>query len=269
MKVEIRDDFDLKKIVYSGQCFRPRCLDENRYMFVHKGKTVIVDDSLKDKGVFEFSCSEEDWKSTWYDYFDLGCDYSKIRKSIPKDDIFAIESAELGKGIRILKQDKFEMLISFIISQRKSIPAIRSSIEKLCLMFGEKSDCEELYAFPTPQRLSKATEEELADCGLGYRVSYVLNAAKAVSDGLLDLEGIDALPDEELFEKIKSLYGVGNKVASCVLLFAYHRTGFAPVDTWILKVIDSKYNGVNPFGRYGDTAGIIQQYMFYNCISNR
>lgn len=301
--IEINDDFDLYKIAYSGQCFRVRDLGDGAFRFI-TGEHVLdirkADNSCAENeshtapdsidfrditqksspGLYEVSCSQAEWDSVWHYYFDLNTNYAKIRSSIPLSDKYIHNASQLGEGIRILNQDKFEMLISFIISQRKSIPAIKSSVERICKRYGHLINCESFdsckscesrescesesatYTFPTPYELSKATSEELAECGLGYRVPYVIEATRwAMSLDSLDF--LDQLSDEELFTTLKSLYGVGDKVANCISLFGYHRTGRAPIDTWIKKVIDDEYKGHNPFPNYGPNAGIIQQYVFY------
>lgn len=271
MKITIHDDFDLYKIAYSGQCFRVCQLGEDTFRFI-TGKHSVT---IRQEGTsYDVSCSAREWDLIWHDYFDLDTDYRSIRAGIPDSDRFLKNASEIGKGIRILRQDKFEMLISFIISQRKSIPAIKKSVEEICLRYGKKiieiapeelgeSKDSEISIFPSPARLSEASEADLAKCGLGYRVPYIVQAAKRVSSEEVNLESIDNLSDEELMEMLKSFYGVGDKVANCVALFSYHRTGLAPIDTWIKKVIESEYNGVNPFPCYGRYAGIMQQYMFY------
>ena len=271
MKITIDDDFDLDKIIGSGQCFRPRRTDDGVYVFTTGDHTVqITDETLlsgrKDKkgwdGVTELnvSCTKKEW-NIWHSYFDLDTNYKKIRNSIPKDDAFLKRAADAGAGIRILKQDKFEMLISFIISQRKSIPAIRTSVERLVGMYGHDG------FFPKPSDMLRATDEELASCGLGYRVPYIRKAVERIALKETDLNALDELSDEELFEELKSFAGVGDKVANCVELFAYHRTGRAPVDTWIARIINGEYDGINPFPRYGNAAGIMQQYMFYYALN--
>ena len=257
MKITINDDFDLDKIIGSGQCFRPCRTRDGVYRFVTGEHFVEITD--EDDGL-SVSCSKKEWDTVWHPYFDLDTNYRKIRESIPKEDKFLRDAAQAGKGIRILRQDKFEMLISFIISQRKSIPAIRTSIERLVALYGHDG------FFPKPSDMLAATDEELASCGLGYRVPYIRKAVERVALCEIDLEALDELPDEELFEELKSFAGVGDKVANCVALFAYHRTGRAPVDTWISRVIVEKYNGINPFPQYGNVAGIMQQYMFYSMI---
>lgn len=256
MIITINDDFDLYKIAYSGQCFRVKELAPDTFSFVTKNSKVTMKSLGNNK--YDVSCKEDEWNNIWHHYFDFDTCYEDIRKLIPEGDNFLMRSSEIGKGIRILNQDKFEMLISFIISQRKSIPAIKSSVEKLCALYGEDG------FFPTPDALLNATNEELSSCGLGYRVPYIIDSVSRVAHKEVDLEELSSLSDEELFETLKSFKGVGDKVANCVALFAYHRVGRAPIDTWINKIIDTEYSGVNPFPSYGKYAGIMQQYMFYS-----
>lgn len=261
MIIKIDDDFDLRKIAYSGQCFRVKELSDDTFSFVTKSSKVTIKALVNNS--FDISCSKDEWDNIWHDYFDLDTNYSDIRSSIPSDDSYMLRAAEIGKGIRILKQDYFEMLISFIISQRKSIPAIKTSVERLCSLYGKDG------FFPTPDAMLKATNEELSSCGLGYRVSYVAEASKKVALKEVDLDELSLLSDDDLFASLKSFNGVGDKVANCVALFGYHRIGRAPVDTWIKKVIDNSYNGINPFPTYGSVAGIMQQYMFYAAQQHR
>lgn len=275
MIVSVNDDFDLYKIAYSGQCFRVNKTSADTYRFI-TGENILY---IKPAGFgvhispgtsnsfvknFDVSCSKEEWENVWFDYFDLGTSYADIRNSIPQDDKYLNTAANLGKGIRILRQDKFEMLISFIISQRKSIPSIKKSVELISEKYGKKVPGEKsLYFFPTSAKLRKSTESELKECGLGYRVPYIIKATDQVAKGIINLDELKSLSDEELVTSLKSFYGVGDKVANCVALFAYHRTGLAPVDTWIKKIMENEYGGTNPFPRYGENAGIMQQYMFY------
>lgn len=265
MKITIDDDFDLDKIIASGQCFRPRKISDDTYRFVTGQSSVEITDLSKSSASrrkdlqteINVSCTKKEWDSVWHRYFDLDTNYRKIRKSIPKDDEYLRKAADHGAGIRILRQDRFEMLISFIISQRKSIPAIRTSVERLVDMYGHDG------LFPDAKAMMNATYDELSACGLGYRVPYIMKAVERVAHCDIDLDALDKLPDEELFNELKSFAGVGDKVANCVALFAYHRTGRAPVDTWIARVIADQYNGINPFPRYASVAGIMQQYFFY------
>ena len=276
MKITINDDFDLEKIIDSGQCFRPAKIAENTYRFITGTHVVDIKDEtagaegkipvnkkdpLDHAVTLSASCTRKEWDEIWHPYFDLDTDYAKIRAGIPKEDKYLREAAKAGAGIRILRQDKFEMLISFIISQRKSIPAIRTSVEKLVALFGHDG------FFPEASDMACATHEELVSCGLGYRVPYIRAAIDRVAHKEIDLDELDELDDDDLFNELKTFHGVGDKVANCVELFAYHRTGRAPVDTWIAKVINEHYGGINPFPRYKSVAGIMQQYMFYHALN--
>lgn len=268
MFVDIKDDFDLDKIIDSGQCFRPKyCAEIKKYRFICSDRVLYIGKTDEPQR-FEISCDEQEWNSCWKEYFDLETDYSKIREYIEnRPDAYAYlrEAASYAEGIRILKQDYWETLVSFIISQRKSIPAIRSSVEKLCKAFGKIkiTEYEKVYMFPKASDMICADANILSECGLGYRVPYILEAVKAVNEAGLCLEELGNLSNGELFERLCLMKGVGKKVADCVMLFAYHRTDRAPVDVWIRRVIEERFEGVNVFEDFGDYAGIVQQYVFY------
>lgn len=263
MKVRINDDFDLHNIVESGQCFRPILTSGNKYRFIYRNYVLYIE-KIEDT-IYDVSCTQEEWDEIWTQYFDLDTVYSDIRNSIPSKDAYIKKCSDGSVGIRILRQDKWEMLISYIISQRKSIPAIRSCIEKICELCGDeiKTDYEILHLFPNPNQLADASLADLAACGLGYRLDYIVKAAEILSKNPEYLKEISIYEDDVLFEKLLSFKGVGKKVANCVMLFAYHRTGRAPVDVWIQRVMDEEYNGINPFDKYGEFAGIMQQYVFF------
>lgn len=178
------------------------------------------------------------------------------------------KAIDFSKGIRILRQDPWETLISFIISQRKSIPAIKTSVERICANFGDYI-VDDIYAFPTPEQLFKADFNILKKCGLGYRINYIMDVAKFIFAENIDLQKWDKFDTAMLLENLLSLSGVGPKVANCVALFAYGRTECAPVDTWIDKAIQLYYNGKNPFLQYGSDAGIMQQYVFYYMLNSK
>lgn len=264
MIVKINDDFDQEKIRVSGQAFRIHLLADGSYRYIHR-ENILILKQISDN-TYEASCTKNEWDNIWTDYFDLKRNYKKIRENIDPNDKFLTDSAVAGKGIRILRQDPFEMLITFIISQRKNIPAITSSVEKICSLFGTpiKAGDETVYAFPTPEKLNSADEKLLQSCSLGYRLPYIKDAASKVYNNILNLSNIAKLSDEDLFEELKTVYGVGAKVSNCICLFGYGRCGMAPIDTWINKVIDEQYNGINPFPQYKENAGIMQQYMFYH-----
>lgn len=261
MIIEIKDDFDLEKIMNSGQAFRIAKVG-NYYRFIH-GSDIIYIRHIEGP-------TYEILGGAFEDYFDMGRNYSKIRKTASKDSFLA-DAAECGRGIRILRQDPFETMISFIISQRKSIPSIKACVEGIAKKYGEaiKTEFETVYRFPTAAELAVATEDELRDLKTGYRAPYILDAVRRVNSGELDLIGINKLSDTELIETLKTVNGIGDKVANCIGLFAYGRTGLAPIDTWIRKIMDNYYGGENPFIKYGNAAGIMQQYAFFYAVSTK
>lgn len=261
MEVHISDLFDIKKIAGSGQCFRAILFPDGICRFITGDQALYirhVSDTL-----YEVSCDRETWQRVWVPYFDLSRNYRDI--PIPAGDAFLSLAAQAGAGIRILRQDPWETLITFILSQRKSIPAIRSTVEMLCERYGtaKKTPRETLYTFPTARQMSGGRMEDYIACKAGYRASYLCDAVEWVLSGRLDLSGIAVLPDEALIAALQQVRGVGKKVANCVALFAYGRTACVPVDTWIGKIIRQEYQGQDPFGRYGAAAGIMQQYFFY------
>ena len=267
MEIRIADDFDLKKIVDSGQCFRPKEIEAGVFRFI-VGENIL---HLRERGdqTFEADCSEETWESVWKNYFDLDTNYADIRRDIknfaagkPYEKIL-LDATDFGRGIRILKQEPFEMLISFIISQRKNIPSIRSSVEKICARFGRRVG--EVNLFP---RLEDFTED-LTGLGLAYRKDYIRDALNKISGGEINLTALKNFSDEELVESLKKIRGVGDKVANCVALFAYHRVDRAPVDVWIKRAIDEDFGGENIFDAFGKNAGILQQYIFYHKRNKR
>lgn len=269
MEVCIPDDFDPEKIMDSGQCFRAVRLEDGSFRFLTGDQAVYLRRTGEER--WEVSCCRETWERVWCPYFDLGRSYRAVREKIPARDTFLQEAARTGAGIRILRQDPWETLLTFIISQRKSIPAIRAMVEELSRRYGTelRTPVETLYAFPTPRQLKDVTVEDYIDCKAGYRAPYLRDAVERVLAGETDLEAIAALPDQELLTALEEVKGVGVKVASCVALFAYGRTVCAPVDTWIAKIIRKKYRGRDPFARYGDGAGIMQQYFFYYALRHK
>lgn len=266
--VTIQDDFDLDKIIESGQCFRPQKLADGRYRFLSGGALLYL--TPLGAGQYDAAWYGSDWEC-WANYFDLGRNYAALRCSLAGQSSYLDKSLEFGQGIRILHQDPWEMLITFLISQRKSIPAIRTAVERLARCCGEPLSAEgdEVFLFPTPQQLYDLSGAQLMGCGLGYRTRYIQNAAAQASSGTLDLGALAALPDDALFSRLLELDGVGKKVANCVCLFGYGRTAMAPIDVWIQRLIDEEFGGRDPFPSYGQQAGIVQQYLFYYKRSTR
>ncbi len=263
------DDFDLDKIFLSGQCFRIKKYDDTHFRFITNENVLHI--KKTDEGTYDADCDNATWDNIWHDYFDLNRNYSKIRSEILNDDIVLKNMADFGKGIRIARQEAFEMIITFIISQRKSIPAIKTSVEALCLACGEKTNVngDDIFLFPSAKNLCALSDDELSACGLGYRVPYIKDAAKIASESDDFLNELSNLSDDDILQKLMQIKGVGTKVANCISLFAYARVNLAPIDVWIQRIIEQDFNNINPFERYEKNAGIYQQYMFYYAQMNK
>ena len=266
-------------ITVKNQYFNPKdtlsCGQVFRFKEYKKGYLLISGDKIcyiYSEG--DNTYIETEYKDYFYNYFDLSRDYSKIYDKAVSYDIEILKlSAELGKGIRILKQDSFEMLFTFIISQNNNISRITSTVEKLCEKVGKIcfSPFGNYYAFPTLDELSFLTEEDYKALGFGYRGKYFISLIKEINGGL-SIENLKLLPSDKLYQALTSLLGVGDKVANCVMLFGFNKTETFPVDTWIEKVYYIDFNGklkdrkkiskwfILEFKEY---SGYIQQYLFH------
>lgn len=259
--------FDPQRIARSGQCFRMRVNARGTVTALAGADRVRITPLGNDR--FCFDCPSEAFERRWRAYFDLDTDYRAIeRDAAGRDEPLARAACACG-GLRILRQDPWETLVCFLISQRKSIPAIQTCVEALCARCGVRvgRGRGRYFAFPAPEALLAAGEAGLRACGMGYRAPYLLDAARRVAEGRADLEAMAALPDGELLEELMRIHGVGVKVASCVMLFGYHRMATAPVDVWVQRVIDEDYGGQSPFPGYGEYAGVFQQYLFYGRVA--
>ncbi len=263
MVIEVQDDFDLEKISSSGQCFRVEKSGEGVFRFLIGEHVLYIRNAGKEK--FSVSCTNREWENIWTPYFDLGrCYRDIIVKETGKNEL-ADKAMIFGRGLRVLRQNPWEILVTFILSQRKNIPAISKAVESLAYQYGHKimTKSETLYSFPSPSELKDAEEEDLRKCGLGYRAKYVADAVSCVLSGDLDLEAISSCSDDKLLEELQKVCGVGIKIANCVALFAYGRTACVPVDVWISRAIEQDCAGKSPFDLFGKDAGIIQQYIYY------
>ena len=262
--------FDPEKIAISGQAFRFKILEDNHVELVAFGRYLQIASLGNDR--FGFSCSESDFKDIWEPYFHLDFDYQAAADSIDEDDTYLTAAADFSHGIRILRQDPWETLISFIISQRRSIPSIMTSVERLCDFTGIKAimpdqledpfirpSKEVFYAFPSRDEMVSMSLEDISALGVGYRADYIRSAV----DFAPDLKAWEDYSDEELYAALLSLRGVGKKVADCVMLFAFARYGRFPVDVWMQRIQDKYYGGSFDTSGYPDTAGIMQQFMFF------
>ncbi len=257
--------FDLVQILESGQFFRYREGDFGYLVNVLDRQFCIAQNA---DGLVFYGCNLAD-KDFICTFFDLDRDYDKIKADYAKiGDENIVKATEFGSGIRILKQDFFEMLITFIISQNNNIPRIKGIVERLCECFGEKkcSPYGDYYAFPTAQCLAALSAEDLAPIRAGFRAQYIVNGAKAFCEGRF--ENISSLSYEDAKKLLLTVKGVGEKVANCVLLFGNNRLSAFPVDVWIKRTVDALYGESFSPDMFGDTAGIAQQYLFYYSRKN-
>ncbi|MBQ9764586.1 MAG: 8-oxoguanine DNA glycosylase [Lachnospiraceae bacterium] len=256
--------FKLSQIADSGQCFRWKKLADERYRIIAFGKKLDV---WEENEKFYFDCTKEDFDAIWYEYFDLGTDYEAVLRAIDAEDRFMINAAGASNGIRILKQELWEMIISYIISQNNNIPRIKNSIEKLSEKFGEVLG-EEDYAFPDYEGMKKLIlcEEDvslLTDMGLGYRDKYICELILNSKDYASLIGDIRSYDYETAMNYLLTIKGIGKKVANCICLFGLYKIEACPVDTWIRRIIEEEYDGVAPGWTKSKYAGIYQQYAFY------
>ena len=247
--VEI-DHMDLHQIANSGQCFRWQQIEDNSYIIPAFGRELTIS---QDGNTFILSCDENEWNSLWRNYFDVDTDtdYNEVENIIMEsNDDFLKAAYQFGSGIRILRQDLWEVIISFIISQNNNIPRIKRSINKLCENNGGE--------FPEWYDLINM---DLADKGLGYRDEYIKNACyvRATTFTDNDLE----LGYENAKAQLMKIKGVGEKIANCVLLFGLHYLDVFPQDVHIKRIIDREYNSELPSWVGNRYAGLFQQYLFY------
>lgn len=272
---------DLKQIAESGQCFRMNPLDRDRlpqeadygYRIISRGKLLDIWQKGQE---LTFDCAGEDL-DFWLDYFDIAADYQAMINSVAPGNTYLAEAAQAGKGIRILKQDPWEMIITFVLSQQKTIPKIRQLVEALCTSYGapvsrslingamvnhdpinaapgggihgkrpedfaaKTNTGQGLFSFPSPKELSRASLDELKELKLGYRAKYIYQLCQDAVSGALDLALLDTMDYGTALGYLTGFYGIGKKVANCVCLFGLHHIGAFPVDTWIEKILMAQY----------------------------
>ena len=261
-------DFSVFKTFDCGQCFRFDSVPDENFDHRVDGVAFGRDVSFAERdGALFIKCTEDDLHGIWRKYLCLDTDYESINKKIisclPLSDRAHMALAvDAGRGIRILRQDSWEALCSFIISQNNNIPRIKKIIAAMCEKYGEKT--ENGYAFPTPRALYAAGEAEIFALRTGFRAKYIYDAAKKVATGELDLKAVaEAESYEDAAQMLMSVSGVGPKVAACTLLFGFGRTDAFPVDVWIKKVIEKRFPRGLDHSLFGENAGIAQQYLFY------
>lgn len=272
------NSFELKDIFDCGQCFRWNLQEDGSYTGVF-GNNVLNIKKDKNKVVFEGIC-EKDIKPTVENYFDLNRDYEKIKNELSKIDENMKSSIEYGKGIRILNQDLWETIISFIISANNNIPRIKGIIERLSKAYGTKMIWrgKDYYTFPTAEQLKDVAVKEYRDLGLGFRDIRLYETTKMVLEKEIDLEKMRKNPNTiEVREELLKLSGVGPKVADCILLFSdLKRFEVFPIDVWVRRVMNDLYIKQKDEAKvskkqiekiaeekFGNLAGLAQQYLFY------
>lgn len=248
-------DISLRDTIPSGQSFRFSEQDGRWTVFAGVGKNV-KSITIEQKNVDEL---KED--SFWRNYFDLDSDYESMKKEFSKISPIMKKACDYAPGIRILNQDSWEALCSFVVSQNNNIKRIMAIVERMCTTFGEENKAG-LHGFPTADKLAGASEESLRAVGLGFRAPYIINVSTAVADGIIDLDYLKRAPIDEARKILMTVKGIGPKVADCALLFGCHRLDCFPVDVWMKKVMCTYFNGCGP-EIFGQNAGVAQQYLFH------
>ena len=250
------DEFELSDTLDCGQAFRFSKIDENNWHGIALNSYIKIG-KLNDQ-IILYNVTLDDYEQKWKHYFDFERNYEEIINIISENEVLKA-AAEKYKGIRILNQDPWEAICSFIISQNNNIPRIKCIIERLCENFGDKIDGG--YSFPTAQKLSNLTPEDLAPLRAGFRARYIIDAAKKISSNELDFDLIKNGDIDNARLELMKITGVGAKVADCALLFGFSRVEALPKDVWIKRAIAEYFNGVFPECAK-NYAGIAQQYLF-------
>lgn len=278
-------DFNIKQILECGQCFRWERISDTNYIIVAYRRVIEV--IQEGSTVTILNTNMNDFNEIWKNYFDLDVNYEEVKEELSKDELLK-KSVEFGYGIRILNQDPFEMLISFIISARNSIPSIMKTIKKISERWGDRIEYKDniYYAFPMPEQLKEVSLEEIKETGASFRSKYIVDTISKVNAALdaknngelteeleqFDLEYIKSLPVDECHKALQNFMGVGAKVADCIMLFSMSKHSAFPVDVWIKRAMihfylapDVSLNKIRVFGRekFGELAGLAQQYLFY------
>ncbi len=251
-------NFTLSETLDCGQAFRWRETEDGAFEGVAFGKYLKL--AADKEGIILYDTSEEDFLNIWKDYFDLDRDYGEIIEAISENEVLKAASGFAG-GIRILRQDPWEALCSFIISQNNNIPRIKGIVERLCASFGEEIK-EGFYSFPAAEKIATLTLEDLAPLRSGFRAKYILDGAKRVASGEIDLDALKKLALDEARQELMKIYGVGEKVADCTLLFGLSHIDAFPKDVWIKKAMVKLFDGSLPECA-APYAGIAQQYIFH------
>ena len=271
--LEYIDAFELPHIFECGQCFRWNKQGDGSYTGVAMGKILNV---AKDGDrIILHNTSLQDFHEIWSRYFDLDRNYDELKKQLKKDDPVMEKATAHGHGIRILQQDEWETLLSFIISANRSISLIKKSIEALCRKYGDymgEYRGIEYYDFPRPEALLNKSVEEIQLSHTGYRAKHIVDAAVMVAEKQMDIYHLRNLTTEEARVQLMRFGGIGPKVSDCILLFAMGKTDAFPIDVWVKRVMEYFYlpegtgmKKIQDFAKeqFADLGGFAQQYLFY------
>ena len=291
--IEEVKNLKLKQTFECGQCFRFDKISDTNYVTVAFERVIELEEDGDNIRIY--NSTEEDVRNIWINYFDLNRDYSSIKEELAKDELLK-KCVEFGHGIRILNQDPFEILISFIISARNSIPSIMKTINKISAKWGREIEYKgKIYhAFPTIEQIKDASLEEIQDTGASFRSKYIIDTISNVyrsymakKEGNLekieelrkyDLEYIKSLNDDECHTALQEFKGVGAKVADCIMLFSMEKYSAFPVDVWVKRAMiyfydaeDASLNKIRIFARnkFKELSGFAQQYLFYYARENK
>ena len=269
----ISEDFEPKHVFECGQCFRWIKQEDGSYTGVVQGRVINVKKE-NDLIIFD-NTNKEEFENLWFDYFDLGRDYGEIKDKLRVMDEYLEKATEFGKGIRLLQQDGWEMLISFIISANNRIPMIQRAINNLSERYGTfigEYRGKKYYAFPTPKQLSEVLVEDIRACQTGFRDKYIKGAVDYVNENNEDVLSYRNLSTDECVKELIKFSGVGPKVADCIALFGMQKYDTFPVDVWVKRVMEEFYVEDNlslpkirkfALEKWGDLSGFAQQYLFY------
>ncbi len=272
--INIPSDFNLKETLECGQCFHFNKIDENEYVLTAYGHLLHI--RQDDKSLVFYNTDEDLYNMLWKRYFDIERDYGKIKEELLEKDDKLSEAISAMSGVRILNQEFFETLISFIISQNKQIPHIKKIVADISEKYGTyMGDIKGIlmYAFPDVKQLRQATVEDLKELKTGFRAPYIYDAVDRVYNGSINYDELVKMDSAAGIEKMCEIKGVGNKVASCVSLFALGKRDSFPIDVWIKRIMEYLYfNGQDTSkdtiarlakNHFGELGGYAQQYLFY------
>lgn len=251
-------DLDLNMTFNCGQCFRWKESDSKAFSGVVRGRAVTVHMN-KTSLIINNACESD--RGMWEDYFDLSLDYGEIIDRLSTLHPVMKDAAAFSRGIRILSQEPFEALITFIISQNNNIGRITGIVGRLCTHFGEEIG-DSSFAFPTAKTLASLSEDDLIPIRAGFRHRYILDAARKIDNCEIDLEALRIMPYEDARKTLMTIKGVGVKVADCVLLYGLHRLDGFPMDVWMKRAMKELFDDMNP-DVFGEYAGIAQQMIFH------